>query len=159
MSSKETILSPNELKILKLRLLGLTNKEIALKLDVSQEYISQAVGSVKRKIRKVEDSIALFEELEVIQRAPRFRLTKQGKEMIIERRARRSPFITMVLAKKGKYINDGRILSELDYPNSFFGDQTIDLSKDLQEIHWGGGHYHLISLKRLKMSDMIEEVS
>lgn len=74
----DSIFSDKEVNVAKLKMNGLLNKEIADKLRVSEEDISQTLTRIRSKIKKVEDSIQLFEQLGIIKKENRFKMSAEG---------------------------------------------------------------------------------
>jgi DNA-binding CsgD family transcriptional regulator len=72
--------SENELKITSLKIRGLSNKEIAAKLNVSEPYVSQVLGTVRGKIGSVKDSVSLLTQMGVLHEGPMLSLTEKGRE-------------------------------------------------------------------------------
>jgi len=97
LSTETTIFTTKELEVLKLKLSGMMNREIAQKLNVSEEDVSQTLSNVRQKIRKVEDSIRLFERMELIESGPRFKLTEEGKRLLTRARVVRRRFLAPVM--------------------------------------------------------------
>jgi len=71
-------LTNRQLEIFRLKKSGMSNKEIADKLDVSESYISQTLGKISQKITTIEDSLHVLRELgEISEFAPV--LTEKGR--------------------------------------------------------------------------------
>ena len=102
--SKPTILTEKQKEILKLKLEGRSNGEIAKKLSVSDEYISQTLKLVSGKIQTVKDSIELFTDLGLMESGPVFRLSEEGMNALRARRTRHSHFVTTVAFPKRSVI-------------------------------------------------------
>jgi hypothetical protein len=86
LSEKSGFLTQRELEIAKLKTKGLMNLEIAKKLNVSPVYVSQTLAGIMAKITKVEDSIKLLEQLDLVEDGTRFRLSPKAKSLVGARR-------------------------------------------------------------------------
>jgi predicted DNA-binding protein YlxM (UPF0122 family) len=113
-----TIFTEKELKVLKLKLQGIMNREIAQQLNVSEEDISQTLSKIRQKIHKVEDSIRLCESLGLIESGPRFRLTDEGKRLIAKSRVARQRFLApVIMGPKPRLFESNEILKNF-YPSA-----------------------------------------
>ena len=70
-----------ELKVARMRLEGLMNKQIAQKLDVSEADISQTISRLTGKVKTVQDSVELLKKMDVIQEGPKYILTEKGRRL------------------------------------------------------------------------------
>jgi len=85
------IFTEKELKVFGMKREGLSNKDIAKKLNVSEADISQTLMRIKRKIKTVRDSIELLMSIGVIKEGPKYVLTPEGRELTESRIAKAPP--------------------------------------------------------------------
>ena len=79
------IFSNNEEEILKLKIKGKLNREIAEALNKSEAYISQTLKSASVKINELSGSIDLLNELGVVQHSDKhFTFNESGKKRLEE---------------------------------------------------------------------------
>jgi len=123
-TQRNALFTEKELKVVKMKLDGLMNREIARQLRVSEEDVSQTLSRVRNKIRKVEDSILLFESLNLINGGIEFRLSDKGKRLLASARTARRRIMTIITFDK-QLKETENILSESDYPNPFQPSSTI----------------------------------
>ena len=70
-----------ELKVASMKLRGLSNRQIAEKLEVSEPDVSQTLGRIRGKITGVKDSVSLLTQIGVIHEGPMLALTEKGREL------------------------------------------------------------------------------
>lgn len=70
-----------ELKVARMRLQGLMNKEIAQELTVSEADISQTISRLTGKVKTVQDSVELLMKMDVIHEGPKHILTEKGRRL------------------------------------------------------------------------------
>jgi len=74
----EKLLTEQEQVILKLRSSGMTNSEIAAKLEVSDPYVSKTFKNISSKIVSVENTLQLLKETGYLDQEPSLKLTTKG---------------------------------------------------------------------------------
>ena len=79
-----SVFTDKQVKILELRIQGLRNKEIANKLNVSDVDVSQTINKIREKIKKVDDTLSLFENMGIIENKNTLRLSDKA-EIILNR--------------------------------------------------------------------------
>lgn len=74
-----TKLTKNQIMILGLRYQGLTNKQIAEKLGVSEPNISQTLSRIAKKLVSIQDTLASLKDIGMIERDIEIEMTERGK--------------------------------------------------------------------------------
>jgi DNA-binding CsgD family transcriptional regulator len=77
-------LTSKQLEMLKLRYAGCRNKEIALKMNVSESDVSQTLSRAAENIATVGETLALMREIGFIKEDLQIELTKKGSEAFDE---------------------------------------------------------------------------
>jgi len=77
----EKLFTEKEIKVARMRLEGLMNKEIAQKLNVSEADISQTISRLTDKIKTVQDSVGLLVDMDVVKEGPKYTLTEKGRRL------------------------------------------------------------------------------
>ena len=79
-----TLLTTKEQQVLRLRYSGLTNADIAKKLNVSPADISQTFKRVSNKLRNVGDTLQLMREAGLLETTSPIKLTSKGQAALEE---------------------------------------------------------------------------
>jgi len=75
--------SKKELDVIRMKMRGLMNKDIAKNLGVSEPDISQTLKRLREKVRTVQDSIELLTSLGMIKEGPKYVLTEKGRALTL----------------------------------------------------------------------------